>query len=153
MLVKDIMSTNLRTVRPEATVAEVSSIMCLYRYSGIPVVDDGKLVGFIAEKDVLQRLLPSIEDFIEGTAVTKLEDMQDHFKDLMHMKASEIMTPKVMTVPPDMHAMRAASTIVRNRWRRIPVAEGDKLIGMLSLGDIHKAIFHANISAMHCLSD
>ena len=38
--------------------------------------------------------------------------------------------------------------MVKHRFRRIPVAEGDHVVGMLSLGDVHKAIFQANISAM-----
>lgn len=150
MLVKDVMSTSLRTVTPETSLMEVSSLMCLYRYSGLPVVDNGKLVGFIAEKDVLDRLFPSLEEFMEGTASSKLDDMDGQYKELLHHKASDLMTKGVITVAPDMHALRAAALMVRNRFRRIPVADGDRLVGMLSLGDIHKAVFHTAISKMNC---
>ncbi len=148
MLVKDIMSRNIRTVHPDTSLLEVSSLMCLYRFSGLPVVEDGKLVGFIAEKDVLHRLFPSMEEFVEGTAAMKLDDMEGQYKELMHLKAADLMARNVITVAPDMHPLRAAAIMVRNRFRRIPVAEGGKLVGMLSLGDIHKAIFHATIAKM-----
>ena len=42
MKVKDIMTTNVRTVSSDKKLGEVVSLMCIYRYSGIPVVDDGK---------------------------------------------------------------------------------------------------------------
>lgn len=148
MLVKDIMSRNVRTVHPDTSLLEVSSLMCLYRFSGLPVVENDKLVGFVAEKDVLHRLFPSIEELMEGTASMKLGDMENQYKDLMHLKASDLMARNVITVSPDMHPLRAAAVMVRNRFRRIPVAEGDKLVGMLSLGDIHKAIFHDTIAKM-----
>ena len=44
MKVKDIMTTNVRTITSDKKLGEVVSLMCIYRYSGIPVVDDGKLV-------------------------------------------------------------------------------------------------------------
>jgi Predicted transcriptional regulator, contains C-terminal CBS domains len=150
MLVKDVMSRTVRTVDPETSMLEVSSLMCLYRFSGLPVVDNGKLVGFVAEKDVLDRLFPSIEDLMEGTAGMKLDDMQGQYRDLVKLKAADLMVRNVITVSPDMHALRAAAIMVRNRFRRIPVAEGETLIGMLSLGDIHKAIFHSSIAKMRC---
>lgn len=150
MLVKDVMSRTVRSVDPDTSMLEVSSLMCLYRFSGLPVVDGGKLVGFVAEKDVLDRLFPSIEEFMEGTAAMKLDDMQGQYKDLVKLKAADLMARNVITVSPDMHALRAAAVMVRNRFRRIPVAEGDTLIGMLSLGDIHKAIFHSSIAKMRC---
>ncbi len=150
MLVKDVMSTSLRTVTPQTTLMEVSSLMCLYRYSGLPVVENGKLTGFIAEKDVLNRLFPSLEEFMEGTANNKLDDMQSQYKELLGLKVADLMTHNVITVLPNLHALRAAAVMVRNRFRRIPVAEGDKLVGMLSLGDIHKAVFHSSISRMNC---
>ncbi len=52
MQVKDIMSAGVKVIEPDTKLVEVASLMCLYRYSGLPVVDDGKLVGLIAEKDV-----------------------------------------------------------------------------------------------------
>lgn len=150
MLVKDVMSTSLRTVTPQTTLMEVSSLMCLYRYSGLPVVENGKLVGFIAERDVLNRLFPSLEEFMEGTANSKLDDMEGQYKELLSLKVADLMTRNVITVAPGLHALRAAAIMVRNRFRRIPVADGDKLVGMLSLGDIHKAVFHLSISRMNC---
>jgi len=36
--------------------------------------------------------------------------------------------------------------MVRHNFRRIPLATGDNLMGMVSLGDVHKALFHANLS-------
>lgn len=150
MLVKDVMSRTVRTVDPDTSMLEVSSLMCLYRFSGLPVVENGKLVGFVAEKDVLDRLFPSLEEFMEGTAAMKLDDMQGQYRDLVKLKAADLMARNVITVSPDMHALRAAAVMVRHRFRRIPVAEGDKLVGMLSLGDVHKAIFHSSIAKMRC---
>jgi CBS domain-containing protein len=56
------------------------------------------------------------------------------------------MTRNPIAVPPEMHILRAATIMVRNRFRRIPVADNGRLVGMLSLGDVHKAIFHANVA-------
>ncbi len=87
---------------------------------------------------------------MEGTANNKLDDMQSQYKELLGLKVADLMTHNVITVSPNLHALRAAAVMVRNRFRRIPVAEGDKLVGMLSLGDIHKAVFHSSISRMNC---
>lgn len=144
MQVKELMSCNLRSVHPDTSLQEVSSLMCLYRYSGLPVVEDGKLAGFIAEKDVLHSLFPTIDEYMDGGA--KNNDIHNRYKDQMNLKVSDIMIRNVITVSPEQHAMRAAAVMVKNRFRRIPVADGDKLIGMVSLGDIHKAIFHTNVS-------
>ena len=63
MLVKDIMCCNLKTVRPDTPMSSVVADMCLYRISGLPVVGENKeLLGFIAEKDVLHHLFPTLED-------------------------------------------------------------------------------------------
>ncbi len=146
MLVKDIMITTARSVQPETPLLEVSSIMCLYRLSGLPVVKEGKLVGFVAEKDVLSRLFPTLADFRDGMVGVDYAAMEAQYKEVMHLKTADIMATRVITVSPDMHALQAASTMVRHNFRRIPVATGDNLMGMVSLGDVHKALFHANLS-------
>jgi len=149
MQVKEIMSTGVRTVTPETKMVEVASLMCLYRYSGLPVVEDGdRLVGIIAEKDLLHRLFPSLDDLMEGYASIDLDELMGQYKDVLGLKVADLMTPGVQTVPPDMHILRAATVMVRHRFRRIPVAEGDRVVGMLSLGDVHKAIFHKNLAEL-----
>ena len=149
MQVQEVMSRSVRSVGPDAKVMEVASIMCLYRIPGIPVVEgEGKLVGIIAEKDVLHRLFPSLDHLMEeGMGNVDLDKQIAEYKDVLALPVSDLMTRKPVTVPPDMHVLRAASVMVRNRFRRIPVAHNGTLVGMLSLGDVHKAIFHVNVAA------
>ena len=143
MLVKDIMTTGVRTVTPETKLLEVVSLMTLYRYSGLPVVEDDKLVGFIAEIDVLSQLLPSVEDAMQGgIANIDFVEKAREYKTIMSKPVSSLMVSSVKTVDPEMPILKAAITMTSSRFRRIPVANGDKLMGMLSLGDVHKAIFH-----------
>jgi CBS domain-containing protein len=148
MQVKEIMSRSVRTVAPDAKVMEVASIMCLYRFPGLPVVEgEDRIIGLIAEKDVLHSLFPKLESLMEeGIANVDLDREMARYKDVLAMKVSELMSRNPITVPPDMHILRAATVMVRHRFRRIPVAENGRLLGMLSLGDVHKAIFHATLS-------
>ena len=148
MLVKDIMTGTPRTVTPESDLLEVVSLMCLYRYSGLPVMEEGELVGFIAEKDVLHKLFPTLEDMMsDGLGSVDFDEMMSKYKGVVNLKVKELMTGNVITVSPNDHVLKATTTMVRNRFRRIPVADNGKLVGMLSLGDVHKAIFQANIAA------
>jgi len=148
MQVHEVMSRAIRSVSADAKVMEVASIMCLYRIPGIPVVaDDGKLVGVIAEKDVLHSLFPKIEKLMEeGMGNVDLDRQITKYKDVLALSVSNLMTCNPITVSPDMHVLRAASVMVRNHFRRIPVAHDGILVGMLSLGDLHKAIFHLNVA-------
>lgn len=146
MLVSEIMSRSPKTVTQDTKLIEVVSLMCLFRYSGIPVVEGEKMVGIIAEKDVLHRMFPKLEDFADGMSAPDYDDMMKQYRDVVNLKVSDVMTPRVITVSPDIHILKAATIMVRNKFRRIPVADGGMLVGMLSLGDIHKAIFQANLS-------
>jgi CBS domain-containing protein len=148
MQVKDIMSRSVRSVKPDTRIMEVASLMCLYRFHGLPVVEEeDRLVGLIAEKDVLHRLFPTIESLMEeGMANVDLDREMARYKDLLSLPVSDLMTRNPIAVPPDMHVLRAATIMVRNRFRRIPVADNGTLVGMLSLGDVHKAIFHVNVA-------
>jgi len=149
MQVKDIMSSSVRTVSPDTKLVEVASLMCLYRYSGLPVVEDGdRIIGIIAEKDLLHKLFPSLDDLMEGFAGIDLDEMMGQYKSVLSMKVADVMIKNVQTVSPDMHILRAATVMVRHRFRRIPVAQDGIVVGMLSLGDVHKAIFHKNLAEL-----
>ena len=147
MQVKDIMTHTVKTVGPATRMIEVVSMMCLYRYSGIPVVEHDKLIGIISEKDVLHSLLPSMEDLMGNMSSIDFSALMKDYSSVIQKKVADLMTKKVMTVSPDIHILKAAAVMAGNRFRRIPVADGDTLVGMLSLGDVHKAIFQQSISS------
>lgn len=142
MYVKDIMSRNVKTVTADTPMSSVVADMCLYRISGMPVVKaDNQLQGFIAEKDVLHHLFPTLEDAMNLRLHVDFEGMEANYRNVLTLQVMDLMTTKVITVSPDMPILQATSLMVKNRFRRIPVAEGTTLVGMLSLGDVHKALF------------
>jgi CBS domain-containing protein len=148
MQVQEVMSRSVRSVSPDTKVMEVASVMCLYRLPGIPVVeDDGRLIGIVAEKDVMHSLFPKLEDLMEeGMGNVDLDKEMAKYKDVLTLPVTDLMTRNPIAVSPDMHVLRATTIMVRNRFRRIPVAHNGILVGMLSLGDVHKAIFHLNVA-------
>jgi len=146
MNVEDIMTTNVRTISSDKKLGEVVALMCIYRYSGIPVVDDGKLVGTVSESDVLGNMFPKLEDLMDNMSIVDYDVQMDKYSDVVHVKVKDVMTPVVITVRPDMHILQAASVMVGRKFRRIPVAIGDKLVGMVSMGDVHKAIYQSTLA-------
>lgn len=146
MLVEDIMTTNVRTVTSDKKLGEVVSLMCIYRYSGIPVVDDGKLVGTVSESDVLGKMFPKLEDLMDSMSMVDYDEQVNQYSNVVNIKVKDIMTPVVISIRPNMHILQAASMMVGRKFRRLPVAIGDKLVGMVSMGDVHKAIYQSTLA-------
>ena len=142
MLVEDIMSTSLKTVTPETTMAEVVSMMSLYRLSGIPVVDNNnQLVGFISERDVLSPMFPKMEDVMDGVAKIDMTIALEKYSKVVSLKVGDLMSTSVISVEPQMEVLKAVAKMIGHKFRRIPVAVNGTLIGMLSVGDVHKSIY------------
>jgi CBS domain-containing protein len=70
----------------------------------------------------------------------------DQYSDVVSVTVKDVMTPVVISVKPDMHILQAASVMVGRKFRRIPVAIGDELLGMVSMGDVHKAIYQSTLA-------
>ena len=144
MFVKDVMTTAVRTVRETDLVRVVAAAICTNKISGMPVVDENNaLIGIISEKDILNALLPSYSDFLEDPIRARdFEAMEKSYGEVMTKSVSDLMSSRVFSVSPDDPVLQAASQMALQRFRRIPVVEErDKLVGIVSLGDIHKAIF------------
>ncbi|MBP9604715.1 MAG: CBS domain-containing protein, partial [Chromatiaceae bacterium] len=109
MQVRDVMNTSVRAVRPDTKVMEVASLMCLYRYHGLPVTEeDGTLVGFIAEKDLLHHLFPTFERLMEeGLGNVDLDMEMGRYSEVLDLYVSNLMTRNPIAVTPDMHVLRA----------------------------------------------
>jgi len=110
--VKDIMSTEIVTVSPEATVKELLELMLKKKHLGYPVVENDKLVGIVTLKDVI-RADPS-------------------------QKIKEVMSRDVVTISPDAKAFDALKVMSERRIGRIPVTENSKLVGIISRSDLMK---------------
>ncbi len=142
MLVKDIMTKAVKTASPTTRIRDVAIIMCFNRISGLPVVEaSGALVGVISEKDVLRAMYPKIDEALRLAQTPHFEELEAEYRDVLNLQVGDLMSPRVFTVAPGDPILRAVSVMFAHKIRRIPVAVGNRLEGIVSIGDVHKAIF------------
>lgn len=133
---KDIMTSKVRTVRPADPLWKVVDVICRYRVGGVPVVNGrGRLVGLISERDILLAMHPGAPGKPSGRRPGP------GLKDIHALVARDVMVAKVITADPDTELLRLASIMTLQRIRRIPIVVGEKLVGIVSHGDVYRAIF------------
>jgi len=114
MLARDIMTPDVIAIGPDATVQEAARVLADYHISGMPVVDgDNAMVGIVTEADIIGK---------EG----------DH--------VSDIMTSRVISVTEQTGVDEIALILTGNRFKRVPVLRGDKIVGIVSRADIVRMI-------------
>ncbi|HCZ06072.1 MAG: acetoin utilization protein AcuB [Thermotogota bacterium] len=128
MFVKDVMTPNPITVAPETSFAEAMDIIRRKKVRRLPVVKGGKLVGIVAEKDLLSAS-PSKATSLDVWEITSL---------LHKLKVEEIMTKDVVTVSPDTPIEEAAVIMADKKIGALPVVKGEKLVGIITETDIFK---------------
>ena len=143
MLVKDVMTTAVKTARRDSRIRDIAILMCFHRISGLPVVDaDGSsLIGVISEKDILRAMYPKIDDALRSAQALHFEELEAEYRDVLNLHVESLMSKRVFTVAPTDPILRAVSVMFAHKIRRIPVAVQGKLQGIVSIGDVHKAIF------------
>ncbi|MBL9131510.1 MAG: CBS domain-containing protein, partial [Verrucomicrobiaceae bacterium] len=105
------------TISPGATVFEAIKLMSAKDVGALPVIDDGKLVGIISERDYMSKVM------LKG-------------KSSKDTPVSEIMTREVVTVTPDQNVSQCMSIVTEHRVRHLPVVEDGQLHGIVSIGDL-----------------
>ncbi|MDD4377492.1 MAG: CBS domain-containing protein [Eubacteriales bacterium] len=121
MIVKDLMTTNICFVKPDATIMQVAKQMKSENIGLVPVCDNtGVLLGVITDRDIIMRA------FVLGT--TNLEGLT----------AKDVMSEHIYTITPEMNIHDAALVFSEHKVRRLPVLENKKLVGILSLTDLAK---------------
>jgi len=145
MKVSDVMTHGSLSCTAGSTLHDAVQKMVMRRCGSLPVVDDhdgSKLVGIITIRDTMMPLYPNFGEYIhDAKSARDFEEMEENYKRVMCMKVRDVMTPNPMTVRPDMPVLKAASYMGLKNLRRIPVVEGDKLTGMVSIGDINRGMF------------
>lgn len=108
------------TVAPSALVSELIEMIAGRNIGALPVVDDGRLVGIVSERDVVRRLHES------GAG-------------LLELPVAEIMTTSVTTCSPGDKVADLARIMTERRFRHLPVVVDGELTGIVSIGDLVKA--------------
>ncbi len=113
--IRDIMTDQVECCTLLDNVFEVAVKMKELNVGAIPIVDKEKIVGMITDRDIVIR---GVAEKHPGS--TKVED---------------IMSDKLITISADATTNEAANLMAEHQIRRLPVVEGDKLVGIVSLGD------------------
>lgn len=148
MLVREVMSTGVLTVNRGDTV-RAAVIKMLGRHCGaIPVVEkDNRLIGIVSVRDILLPLYPKLGDYIHDNVKSRdFLAMEDAYPEVLATRVEQVMTKSPLTLSPDDPVLEAASYMGLKNFRRIPVAEGDKLVGMVSIGDINRGLFFSRLT-------
>ncbi len=143
MLVHDVMSTGVVMAKKTDTVRSVVVKMLSRNCGAIPVVeDDNRLVGMVTVRDVMLPLYPNYGDYIHDNVRSRdFSEMEEGYSDVLAKKVEEIMSTNPLTVSPNDPILQAASYMGLKNFRRIPVVEKGKLVGMVSIGDINRGLF------------
>ena len=142
MIASDIMTKDVKTVGPDATIDEAVSLLLSIRASGLPVVDArGVLVGIVSESDFLHRAeidtakrRPRWIEFLLGPGEIAQSYVMSHSR-----KVADIMTRDVATVSEDASLNEIVEVMEKRKVKRLPVLTGDRLVGIISRADLLRA--------------
>jgi len=138
MKVLELMGPKVVTVGPQSPLREILQLMLRYYLNDVLVVDgDQRLAGIVTYSDLCRKLLPTESELMEHEEyLTSPELMEDRVSDIASIPVDEIMTRSVITVSPDLEALRAGATMLAHRVKQLPVVRDDKVIGIVSHTDI-----------------
>ncbi len=117
MKVKDIMTTNVTYVEPNASILDTAKLMQQHNVGSIPVCDKGSVVGMVTDRDIVVR----------NIAIGK---------NPQQTPVSDIMTTGITSVSPDMEMSQVTKMMADSQIRRVPVVDHNNLIGIVALGDV-----------------
>ncbi len=121
--VREIMTAEVETAEPDTTLDEIATMMRDGDVGAIPVLEDDELVGIVTDRDIVVRYIAEGKDPAETTV-------------------DEVLSEELESASPDMDVEAAADIMSRRQIRRLPVVEENRLVGIVSLGDI--AVKHAD---------
>lgn len=143
MKAEDVMTRDVISIAPDATILQAARLMLQHHISGLPVVDrDGNLVGVLSEGDFLRRHETRTEvkrsrwlEFLMGPGRIAAEYSHSHGS-----KVSEVMTTNVQTVTNDTALEDIVELMERKRIKRVPVMCGSQLVGIVTRSNLMHAM-------------
>jgi CBS domain-containing protein len=125
MLVRDVMNTDVVTAEPSTPIGQVAKLMADEEVGAVVILVGGKPAGIVTDRDLV------VEHLAKGHT-------QDHT--VQEAMSGDGPFSGLVTVTPDMDILEASQELGRRKVGRLPVVEGDRLVGILSAGDIAKQL-------------
>jgi CBS domain-containing protein len=144
MKVADIMTRDVITVAPKTPIHEAAKRLVDHGISGMPVVDEsGALVGILSEGDLILRQKPRERIPWWRFFFANAEELAREYQKSAGATVGEVMTREVISISPDLPVDAAAVVLDEHKVRRVPVVSGGRLVGVVSRGDLVKALSKA----------
>jgi len=143
---KDIMTTEIITLRPETEIAQAARLLLEKRINGAPVVNEaGKLVGILCQSDLIAQQksipIPSLFTLLDGyIPLTSSKRMDKEVAKIAATKVSEAMTLNPVAVDPDTGIEKVAALMVEKNYHTLPVVDAGELVGILGKEDVLKTL-------------
>lgn len=128
--VRDIMTLEVTTLNRNDSLQLAKDIMTLGRVRHFPVVEDGKVVGVVSQRDLYKASLGSVMKYGEKAQRAFLEGIA----------IKEVMADPPITIAPHATVQEAARLMVEKKIGCLPVLEGSKLIGIVTETDMLKLV-------------
>ena len=118
--IRDVMTSNPTSCEPSTSVVDAAKVMAQEDVGPVPVVEGGRVVGIVTDRDLVVRVLA------EG-------------RDPNSTTLGEIVSSDLVTVQPDTQLGEALQLMAQNQVRRLPVVEGEQLVGIVAQADVARA--------------
>lgn len=146
LVAKDIMTTDPVTVAPDTTVTEAARLMSERRIGALPVVDRGRMVGLVTEGDLIMQDVrvhfPTYLSLLGGYvfAPGASDRFESSLRKAVAATVSDVMTREPITVTADALVTDVATLLVERDIARVPVMDGDSVVGIVSKSDIVRSL-------------
>jgi len=131
------MRTNVVTVTAATPLRKINELLHRFNLSYIVIAEEGLVKGIITYADLFRQVLPSYDEFMRDESYwLNSETTEQRASDLVNKPVSEVMSRSVITVPPDMEAIRAGALMTAKRVKQLPVVKDGQLVGVVSFTDI-----------------
>jgi CBS domain-containing protein len=120
--IREVMTEQLVTAEPSTSVAAAVTVMGMQRIGALLVMENGRLEGIFTERDLVRALSYDI-----GAA---------------SQQVAQWMTRDPVTVGPDTPVEQALERMLAGNFRHLPVVEGERVVGVVSIRDLSRATLH-----------
>ncbi len=138
MKVKELMTRDLTAAEPTMTVRELIELFYRSGLSSVPVVnEEGRIVGIISERDIIEGALPGYFEVLYG--ITDMNHLSQKLREIENDRIEFYMTPDVVTIEEDEDDLVAADLMIRKNVKSLPVVNRDGIfVGVLRRIDLLK---------------